>query len=262
MSVIILNRALIHYEALGRGRPVVFLHSWVGSWRYWLPSMQIASTSYRAYAPDFFGFGDSSWEPDSYSIEMQARLLTGLMDDLGIGKAAIIGHGLGAWVGLRVAAEQPHRVARILAVGCPLDAALVNGRLRTDGPDELWDWLSGKSPGALALLSDAARADPRAASASLGSFDAQAVFSSLQENELPCLLVYGDADPALVVPSLERTLALGGNVHQVNLEGSGHFPMLEAPDRFNRLLRDFLALEPATSPREVFLRDEWRRRVR
>ncbi|MCK7519753.1 MAG: hypothetical protein MZV64_19525 [Ignavibacteriales bacterium] len=31
---------IVHYEVLGRGRPVIFLHGWVGSWKYWIASMQ------------------------------------------------------------------------------------------------------------------------------------------------------------------------------------------------------------------------------
>ena len=54
MSAILLDQSIVHYEALGRGRPIVFLHGWVGSWRYWLSSMQVASTSYRAYALDLY----------------------------------------------------------------------------------------------------------------------------------------------------------------------------------------------------------------
>ena len=60
MSVIILQDEIVHYEVLGRGRPVVFLHGWVGSWRYWIPAMQAASISYRTYALDLWGFGDSA----------------------------------------------------------------------------------------------------------------------------------------------------------------------------------------------------------
>jgi CheY-like chemotaxis protein len=33
---------IVHYEVLGRGRPLIFLHGWIGSWRYWIPSMQSA----------------------------------------------------------------------------------------------------------------------------------------------------------------------------------------------------------------------------
>ncbi len=39
MSSIILDGSMVHYEALGCGRPIVFLHGWVGSWRYWINAM-------------------------------------------------------------------------------------------------------------------------------------------------------------------------------------------------------------------------------
>jgi pimeloyl-ACP methyl ester carboxylesterase len=74
MSAIILDGSMVHYEALGRGRPIVFLHGWVGSWRYWINAMQVASTSFRAYAIDLFGFGDTTRDPLRYSLERQADL--------------------------------------------------------------------------------------------------------------------------------------------------------------------------------------------
>lgn len=262
MSVIILNQAIIHYEALGRGRPVVFLHGWVGSWRYWISSMQVASTSYRAYALDFFGYGDTTHDPHSYALGEQAGLLTRFLDELGIGKVAIVGHGLGAWIGFLLAAQQPARVARILAVGAPLDSAAINARLQTASPTELVEWLSGRNPASLEALSDASKTDPRAAAMSMTSFQADGLFSRLRDANVPCLLVYGQNDPSLAVPSLERTMLLGPNVHQVNLEDSGHFPMIEADDHFHRILTEFLALESGVSPRELQLKEEWRRRVR
>jgi hypothetical protein len=51
-------------------------------------------------------------------------------------------------------------------------------------------------------------------------------------------------------------------MHQVNLEGAGHFPMLDNPPQFHRLLTDFLALDTGASPRELQLEEEWKRRVR
>ena len=42
MSVVLLDQQVVHYEVLGRGRPLIFLHGWVGSWRYWIPVMQAA----------------------------------------------------------------------------------------------------------------------------------------------------------------------------------------------------------------------------
>jgi hypothetical protein len=51
-------------------------------------------------------------------------------------------------------------------------------------------------------------------------------------------------------------------MHQVNLDGSGHFPMVDNPVQFNRLMTDFLALDSGASPRDLQLKEEWKRRVR
>ena len=51
-------------------------------------------------------------------------------------------------------------------------------------------------------------------------------------------------------------------MHHVVLEGSGHFPMIDDAARFNRLLTDFLTLDSGVSPRELQMKEEWRRRVR
>jgi pimeloyl-ACP methyl ester carboxylesterase len=262
MSAIILNQSMIHYEAVGRGRPIVFLHGWVGSWRYWMSSMQVASTSYRAYALDMYGYGDTAHDPRHYSLDKQAALLSGFLDELGIGKIAIVGHGLGALVGFYFAAQQPGSVDRIMAVSCPLDFNSIHARLRTSDAEELVDWLSNRSPESLSALSDAPKADQRAVAASMTSFQSDGLFSQFRGSNVPCLLVYGQNDLAMRVPEVEETESYGLHMHQVNLEDSGHFPMMDDADRFNRLLTDFLALESGFSPRELQLKEEWKRRVR
>src|SRR5512135_958110 len=167
MSAILLNQAIIHYEALGRGRPIVFLHGWVGSWRYWVSSMQVASTSYRAYALDLFGYGDTTHDPASYSLEKQSALLTGFLDEMGIGKIALIGHGLGALVGFYFAAQQPGSVDRIMAVSSPLETGAIHAKLRTASVAELVDWLSERTPETVAALPDAAKSDAQAIAGSI-----------------------------------------------------------------------------------------------
>src|SRR5512141_2610017 len=215
MSVILLNQAIIHYEALGRGRPIVFLHGWVGSWRYWISSMQVASTSYRAYALDLFGYGDTTHDPLCYSLEKQAALLTGFLDEMGIGKIALVGHGLGALVAFYFAAQQPGSVDRIMAVSSPLEANSIHARLRTATSSELVEWLSSRTADSLAALSDANKSDPRAVAASMSSFQANGLFHEFQAVDVPCLLVYGQNDPSIHVPTIDATLSLGMHVHQV-----------------------------------------------
>ncbi|MBK9210994.1 MAG: alpha/beta fold hydrolase [Anaerolineales bacterium] len=100
MSAIILDGSMVHYEALGRGRPIVFLHGWVGSWRYWINAMQIASTSFRAYAIDLFGFGDTSHDPLRYSLERQADLINRFLEEMGISRS-LVGLTSAHWLGFR-----------------------------------------------------------------------------------------------------------------------------------------------------------------
>jgi pimeloyl-ACP methyl ester carboxylesterase len=262
MSAILLNKAIIHYEALGRGRPIVFLHGWVGSWRYWISSMQVASTSYRAYALDLFGYGDTTHDPASYSLEKQAGLLSGFLDEMGIGKIAIVGHGLGALVGFYFAAQQPGSVDRIMSVSSPLDIASINARLQTASATELVEWLSGRTPEAVDALADAPKCDQRAVAGSISSFSVNGLFHEFRAVNVPCLLVYGQNDPSIRVPAVDSNEQFGSHVHQINLEDSGHFPMLDESARFNRLLTDFLALDSGMSPQELQLKEEWKRRVR
>lgn len=262
MSAIILDQAIVHYEALGRGRPIVFLHGWVGSWRYWIASMQVASTSFRAYALDLYGYGDTTHDAQRYSLEKQAELLTGFLDEMGIGKIAIVGHGLGALVGFYFAAQQPGSVDRIMAVNCPLDFNSVNARLKNATATELVDWLSSRTPEAATALADASKSDPRAITTSLGNFQADSLYSQFRASSVPCLLVYGQNDPSISIPSIDNAASISQHLHQVNLEGSGHFPMIDEAAKFNRLLIDFLALDSGLSPRELELKEEWKRRVR
>jgi pimeloyl-ACP methyl ester carboxylesterase len=84
MSAIRLGDDLIHYEVLGRGRPVILLHSWVGSWRYWVPTMQQLLLKYRVYALDLYGYGDSVKNPQKYTLDHQVQLLDDFTQQLGI----------------------------------------------------------------------------------------------------------------------------------------------------------------------------------
>lgn len=120
MSAISVGGDLVHYEVLGRGRPVILLHGWIGSWRYWIPAMRFLQLKYRVYAIDFFGYGDSGKNAEKYSINHQVYLLEDFMRQLGIPKAALIGHGLGAQVLIQFARKNPEKVALMTLANAPL----------------------------------------------------------------------------------------------------------------------------------------------
>ncbi|MCZ2122388.1 MAG: alpha/beta hydrolase [Anaerolineales bacterium] len=262
MSAIILDGSMVHYEALGRGRPTVFLHGWVGSWRYWINAMQVASTAYRAYAVDLFGFGDSAKDPLRYPLEKQADLINRFLEEMGIGKVALVGHGLGALVAMSFIKQWPKSVDRMMAISSPMDYDAINARLRTASPTELVDWLSARTPESTSALADASKADPTAVSASIASFQANNLFPEIRNLGVPCLFVYGPNDPGIAAPSQEKADSLPLHMHLIQLENAGHFPMVDNPSQFNRLLTDFLALDSGVTPKDLQLKEEWKRRVR
>ncbi len=262
MSAVLLDSEILHYEVLGRGRPIIFLHGWVGSWRYWIPTMQAVSISFRTYALDLWGFGDSAKAPDRYSLDQQVMLLERFMEEMGIGRVALVGHGLGAVVALLFTCRNPDMAERLMAVSCPLDESMVNARLRSAPPAELADWLLGRSAISEAARVDAPKADPRAIQVSLANLPAAGLGAVTVSLPTACLLVHGQNDPAIEMPHFERIASLPEGTHQVIFDQSGHFPMLDEGSKFNRLLADFLALFSGESPRQLQLKEEWKRRVR
>jgi pimeloyl-ACP methyl ester carboxylesterase len=262
MSIVTLDDELIHYEVLGRGKPIFFLHGWVGSWRYWIPTMQAASSLYRAYALDFWGFGDTAKQPDRYTLDEQVRLIGSFMDALGIVKMPLVGHGLGAVVALEFTLRFPDQVDRLMLTGLPISNSAINARLKTDTVNELVDWLLAKLPWIDSVRNEAVKTDPQAIQASFSDLQDLNLADLSMHMAVPCLFVHGQNDPAVELPPADLLLTLPDKTHGIIFEGSGHYPMLDEPAKYNRLLADFLSLPSGTSPRQLQLKEEWKRRIR
>jgi len=262
MSVVLIDQQIVHYEVLGRGRPVIFLHGWVGSWRYWIPVMQAASINYRAYALDLWGFGDTAKSPAHYSLHSQAQLIDGFLEQMGIGRVALVGHGLGAVAAMLYTLRNPGVVDRVMAVGYPLEESRLHPRFKSAAPADLADWLAGKTSQAEQLRVDAEKTDPGAITQSLTGLLDEEVRGASKKMERACLLVNGQNDPGVTFPEIDALLALPEQTHGILFEQSGHFPMMDETPKFNRLLVEFLSLSSGDSPRQLQLKEEWKRRVR
>ncbi|TLN12602.1 alpha/beta hydrolase, partial [bacterium] len=249
----------VHYEVLGRGKPVVFLHGWVGSWRYWLPAMQATSTAYRAYALDLWGFGDSA-KTHRYDLREQTALIDGFLEKMGIGRVVLVGHGLGALAAIAYAWRNPGVVDRVMAVSYPLEESNLAARLRSAAPAELADWLLPRIPAADAARAELSKSDPAVVASSLN--DLNGMWTIWRQLATPCLLVNGANDPAVLAPRPEQLNDLPEPSHAVLFEAGGHFPMMDDANKFNRLAVDFLSLDSGDSPRQLQLKEEWKRRVR
>lgn len=295
MSAVIVRDDIVHYEVLGRGPGVLFMHGWVGSWRYWIPTMQAVSARYRAYAVDLWGFGDSGKQPGRYAIDEQVDLTYNFLDRLGVAKIALVAHGLGGLVALRFAHQYPALVARMMVINTPLWIDAVHPRLHTTATvDDLLTWLSPRNTDTDTLVSESNKIDIGAITSAVESLetldlrhpapqpvaqpddDAVVLLNHTDDSETasdhstdaelpphpPCLLVHSENDPTTELAQLdwiETSLNGSGRMHYLEYAGATHFPMLEDSARFNRLVLDFLEADQLTS---LELKDEWKRRMR
>jgi pimeloyl-ACP methyl ester carboxylesterase len=261
MSAIVIGGGLIHYEAFGHGEPILFIHGWLGSWRYWMRTMEALAPDYRTYAMDLWGFGDSDKSKERYSVADYTTLIYDFMDQLGIAKASLVGHSLGAVVALHFATEYPSLVSRLAIVSLPVTSDAINGRLRDFSSNSVlakmfwWRQITHKE-----VQQEVEKMATNVIALSVHStleIDARALIERIRQ---PTLVIYGEKD-GVIDPEPSRIL--NGERHSlrpIGLAESRHFPMLEEANKFNRLLKDFLEAGDDLSVLE--LKEEWKRRTR
>ena len=265
MSITTVGTHLIHYEVLGRGQPLIFLHGWLGSWRYWWPSMQALSSQHRSFAFDLWGFGDSTKLAAMYNMDAYVAMIDQFIDRLGVASPVIlVGHSLGAAVALRYAAQNPDNVEKVATVALPLLRSSIHGRLTQLDPDSFIDKVIGKSNSFSEINSEIRKTDPAAMNdlaRELVSSTAVNLAEDLANCSRPVLLVFGGQDSVVQPPggSLAQMQGSNSNRHYVILEECSHFPMLQEKAKFNRLLLDFIHTE---SLADVAPKEYWQRRTR
>jgi pimeloyl-ACP methyl ester carboxylesterase len=272
VSAIHLDNRLVHYEVFGRGQPIIFLHSWLGSWRYWVPSMDLASERYRAYALDFWGFGESDRKGANFNVTGYVDMLGQFMDKMGIPMANLVGHGLGGVVAIRAARERADRFPKVMTVATPMNGQAIAGHIKPGTFSKLFGGSSTTNVWAK-LIKGIPIADPEVQqelyedTESLSEHVLSSVQDSLLDTNLladlkaltvPLLAVYGGQDK-IVTPEHASFLndLTDRPVQLLVLPKANHFPFLEQSNTFSRLLLDFLVSQG--SPVEI--KEEWRRRV-
>lgn len=100
----------------GTGKPILCVHGITANCRCWDPLAGVLTPDYRVLAMDLRGRGRSDRPAQGYALEYHLRDINSLLDDLAIEQAVIMGHSLGAFIGLAFAAQYPHRTERLVLV--------------------------------------------------------------------------------------------------------------------------------------------------
>lgn len=262
MSSIVTEQGVLHYESIGRGRPIILLHGWINSWDVWRDLMiALADTGkYRVYALDFWGFGDSARvahkSKNTFQVDGYVEMVHQFMDSLGIIRAPVFGHSMGGTVALQMSLTYPERVERVTVVGSPIVGSSLNPFLRLAGYGVLaklvWRYpimlhsimrilLAKDSREVRAMISrDVQRTTIESFFRSIGDLRDTDLRTQLHDLTLPTLGIYGEKDN-IVSPINGKLLRENVTSARVTMmEHSRHFPMTDEPIRFLSVISQFL----------------------
>ena len=115
------NGASIWYAVFGKGSPVVLLHGGLANSNYWGNQVPALAAKRQVIVIDSRGHGRSTRSSAPYGYELMASDVLGVMDQLGVKQAAIVGWSDGAIIGLSLALHHPDRVSRLFAFAANSD---------------------------------------------------------------------------------------------------------------------------------------------
>ena len=110
----------LYCEEAGTGTPIVFVHEFAGDYRTWEPQMRYFSRSHRCITFSARGYppSDVPEDPARYGQDIACDDVVAVLDALGVDKAHIVGHSMGAYTALHVGILHPRRCISVTAAGC------------------------------------------------------------------------------------------------------------------------------------------------
>ncbi|MCS6805560.1 MAG: alpha/beta hydrolase, partial [Acidobacteriota bacterium] len=264
----------LYFQCTGQGPPIVFVNDWALSQNYWQPIVQRLSSTYTCVTYDARGFGQSrSFLPAaSYTIDHHADDLHRLLVSLRLGLVHLVAHGLGVLASGLSVDRHPQDVQTLSLVAAEAELAsdhvlqrrlkyvqalLVLKRMATLPLVRhvvLQRYGLGRlSPAARKmLLRDFSQLDARSAWPMIGSALDEQTFqeaiAGIAEVSVPVLIVAGGQDALAPVDHAQKIFARIQRGRLVTMHACGHFPMLEAPEKFVDVLRHFFeAVGPTAS---------------
>lgn len=111
--------ATIHVRSGGKGPAVVLIHGFGDTGDMWEPLAADLARDHRVVVPDLRGFGLSSYPAGGYDKKNQAADIRAVLDHLGIDRAVIVGHDIGAMVAYAYAARYPDKTVKLAVMDAP-----------------------------------------------------------------------------------------------------------------------------------------------
>lgn len=285
MTQIPVQRVTIHghevsYRHGGEGEAVLLIHGMAGSSRTWKDVTTRLVADHTVVAPDLLGHGESAKPMGDYSLGAFASGVRDLLSVIGVDRVTVVGQSLGGGVAMQLAYQHPELLDRLVLVGSgglgrevswmlrlltlpgaelmmpvlfpsfvaargtEVSRSLHQRGIHSPRIGEMWRAyasLSGAQNRGAFLRTLRSVVDP-------GGQTVSAMDRLYLAAAVPTMIVWGDQDHIIPVEHAHAAHeAIKGSRLEI-LEGCGHFPHVEAPERFVEVLRDFMATtEPAAT---------------
>lgn len=242
--------ALFYRESGTGDPPMVFVHGWTCDHSYFLPQLEHFEVGHRVVGVDLRGHGASDAPEGEYAMATLADDVAWICGELDLRGAVVVGHSMGAVVGVQLVASHPGLASALVLVdpatiGPPNEAAVafadglagprgaelrrsfVEGRLFLDTDDRAVR---------ARIVAEMLRSDGRVAAACMRGLGAWDGSTALGAVGIPTLVIH--AERPMNEPELLAAMCPG--LVNVHTPGVGHFNQLLAPAEVNRVIEHFL----------------------
>ena len=251
MEKVNVNGVQLAYERRGAGTPLVLLHGFPLDHHLWDEVVPLLEDTFDVILPDLRGFGESTTVDSPYSMDDYAADIAGLLDQLGVQRAAIVWHSMGGYAALAFARLYPERVSGL---------GLVSSQVLADAPERkegryksAADVSANGIESVVATMTPKFTSDERLQSyaresmeqqqpaAYVGALKAMAERSDstalLPSFNFPVVIVHGDTDALIPIDRAREVKEALPQAHLVEISGAGHIPMLEAKEKTAEALK-------------------------
>jgi pimeloyl-ACP methyl ester carboxylesterase len=274
------------FVKVGRGPAVLLLHGLGCDHTTWEPVIDTLARRYTVIAPDLLGHGLSDKPRADYSVGGYANGMRDLLTVLGIDRVTVVGHSFGGGIAMQFAYQFPERTERLVVVasgGLGPDVTPAIRAISTPGFNHLMGVLTlpglrhlGKA-GLIALSRTGIKAarDLDEVAEIYDSFRDPAYRAAIRHvvsavvdwrgqivtmadrayltDAMPMAVIWGRDDRVIPVRHANNAAALAPNARVEVLPHAGHFPHKDHPQRFAKVLHEFIrSTEPATYSRARF----------
>lgn len=261
MPTALLNNITVAYDDAGTGVAVVFVHGHPFDRTMWRPQVEaIVRSQRRAVTFDLRGYGESDVVAGVTPLGVFTDDTVALLDDLDIERAIIVGLSMGGQIVMDLVQRFPERVVAIVLADTFPDTETQRGtadRMET-ADDLIRNGMSEYSAQAVSMMVGPTTMTERldvvehvtammlatppagAAAALRGRALRREYVTTLQELQLPALVVVGRHDEFTLVADAEQMHELIADSRLIVIDDAGHLPNLERPADFNAALISFL----------------------